>query len=478
MSESLKQEVTKGIFWSGIERFSVQGVQFLVMIVMARILMPEDYGLVGMLTIFLAVSQSLIDSGFTQALIRKQNRTEIDNNTVFYFNIVVGFILYFVLYLLAPYVSKFYAIPELTLVMRVISLSVVLNSFTIVQRALFTAQVNFKSQAQSSLVAAIVSGVIGIVLAYRNWGVWSLVVQQLINQGTNAIMLWILSKWHPRLLYSWKSFKDMFSFGSKLMLSGLLNTIYENVYALVIGKIFNANSLGNYTRAHQFANFPSANLTGILQKVTYPVLCGINEDDRLRIVYRKFLKLSAYIVFPLMLGLSALSHPFVELMIGEQWGLCSSVLQILCFSMMWYPIHSINLNLLNVKGFSGLILKLEFMKKLIAIVILCITIPFGIIIMCYGQVLFSLIALIINTYYTSKLINMGFISQMKDLLPIFLLSFIMFMLVSMSVLLIESNFLQLVVGFIVGSIIYVGMSFLFHFEEYHELLYMIKKKKQ
>lgn len=473
----LKQKTVKGTVWSAVERFSVQGVQFIVMIVMARILTPEDYGLVGMLAIFLAVSQSLIDSGFSQALIRKMDRTEIDNCTVFYFNIVVGLVLYLILYFLAPLVAKFYDAPAITSIMRVICISVIINSLVVVQRALYTVNIDFKTQAKASLSAAIVSGIIGITMAYKGFGVWSIVTQQLTNLGINAGLLWLFSKWRPRLLYSWKSFRELFSFGSKLMLSGLLDTLYKNIYTLVIGKVFNASSLGHYTRAHQFADFPSSNLTGIMQRVTYPVLCNIQEDDeRLKNVYRRFLKLSAFIIFPLMLGLSAVSEPFVEIFIGRQWSYCSSLLQILCFSMMWFPIHAINLNLLQVKGRSDLFLRLEVIKKTIGIAILCVTIPMGLTVMCFGQIISSIVALIINTYYTGKLIDIGFFKQMKDLLPITLLSLAMFAVVLAVVNLIDDIHLQLVCGIIVGTATYISASILFKFNEINELKALITRK--
>lgn len=473
----LKQKTVKGTVWSAVERFSVQGVQFIVMIVMARILTPEDYGLVGMLAIFLAVSQSLIDSGFSQALIRKMDRTETDNCTVFYFNIVVGLVLYLILYFLAPLVAKFYDAPAITSIMRVICISVIINSLVVVQRALYTVNIDFKTQAKASLSAAIVSGIIGITMAYKGFGVWSIVTQQLTNLGINAGLLWLFSKWRPRLLYSWKSFRELFSFGSKLMLSGLLDTLYKNIYTLVIGKVFNASSLGHYTRAHQFADFPSSNLTGIMQRVTYPVLCNIQEDDeRLKNVYRRFLKLSAFIIFPLMLGLSAVSEPFVEIFIGRQWSYCSSLLQILCFSMMWFPIHAINLNLLQVKGRSDLFLRLEIIKKTIGVTILCVTIPMGLTVMCFGQIVSSIIAVTVNTYYTGKLIGVGFFKQMKDLLPTTLLSLVMFAIVFTVVHLIDDIYLQLLCGIIVGIVIYISASILFRFKEIEELKSLITRK--
>lgn len=477
MEESLKNKTVKGIVWSSIERFSVQGIQFLVMIVMARLLTPKDYGLVGMVAIFIAVAQSLVDSGFSQALIRKQNRTETDNSTVFYFNIVVGILLYLVLFAIAPLVADFYDSPELTALMRVICLSVVFNSFVVVQRALLTVNIDFKTQAKASLTAAVVSGVIGIGMAYSGFSYWSIVAQQLVNLGLNTLLLWIFTRWRPRWIYSWGSFRELFTFGSKLMVSGLLDVVYRNMYLLVIGKVFTASSLGYYTRANQFAEFPSSNLTGIMQRVTYPVLCQIQDDDeRLAQIYRRFLRLSAFLIFPLLVGLSAVAEPFVLLLLKEQWLFAATLLQIICFAMMWYPIHAINLNLLQVKGRSDLFLRLEIIKKAIAVLILCVTIPMGLIAMCVGQILSSLIALIINTNYTGKLIQVGFLRQMRDLLPTLLLSLSMWGVVYGITSCLSGIILQLIVGIVAGMVYYIALSALFHFPELKELYSIIRRK--
>lgn len=477
MSDSLKNKTVKGILWSTLERFSVQGIQFFLMIIMARLLTPHDYGLIGMLAIFIAVAQSLIDSGFSQALIRKCDRNELDNCTVFYFNLVVSGLLYIVLYILAPYVAVFYNSPELCSVMRVVCLGIVLNSLGVVQRALYTVKIDFKTQAKSSFIAVVVSGATGVILAYRGFGVWALVIQQLVSNSLNVMFLWIYSDWRPRLLYSWKSFHELFAFGSKLLASGLLDTLYKNIYVIVIGKIFNATSLGHYTRAQHFSEFPSSNINGIIQRVTYPVLCEIqNDDERLRTVYRKFLKLSAFVVFPLMVGLSAVSCPFINVIIGEKWGFCAKILQIICFAMMWYPIHSINLNLLQVKGRSDLFLKLEIIKKILGIVILVVTIPFGLIVMCYGEVIYSVLALFINTYYTRKIIQIGILQQFKDLLPTLLLCLVMFVAIMLEIPFLHSYMLQLIVGILSGISIYLGLSYLLHFTEFHELYNLIIKR--
>ncbi len=476
MSDALKNKTKSGFLWSFIERFSVQGIQFLIMIFMARLLMPEDYGIIGMLAIFLAIAQSLVDSGFSQALIRKQNRTEVDNSTVFYFNIVVALFLYGICFLVAPFVAEFYKIPVLCPVMRVISISFVINSLVVVQRALFTSAVNFKTQAKASLVAVVISGSAGITLAYKGFGVWSLVCQQLANLSINAILLWFMSNWRPRFVYSWQSFKELFSFGSKLLLSGLLDTTYTNIRPLIIGKVFSAADLGFYTRAQHFAQFPSSNVTSILQRVTYPVLCQIDDEERLASVYRKFLRSSAFVIFPLMMGLAALSKPFIEVVIGAKWAFSAELLIIICFSLMWYPIHAINLNLLQVKGRSDLFLKLEIIKKIIGIVMLVVTVPLGLKAMCYGAILTSYISLAVNTYYTGKLIKVGFFMQMKDLLPILILSFAMFGGLLYVDDVIPNIYVSLFGGTAIGCVFYLFCSKIFRFRAFSDILSFLKKK--
>lgn len=470
MSDSLKNKTFKGTLWSTVERFSVQGVGFVVMILMARVLTPEDYGLVGMLTIFIAISQSLIDSGFSQALIRKQDRLEIDNSTVFYFNIIVGIILYLILFFCAPLIARFYDEPMLVPLTRVISLSVLINSFVVVQRALLTVEIDFKTQAKASLTAAIISGIIGIVMTYTGWGVWAIVWYQITNLFVNVLLLWVLSKWRPKLIYSWKSFRELFNFGSKLAISGIIDTLYTNIYLIVIGKVFKASDLGYYTRAQQFAAFPSSNLTSIIQRVTFPVLCSIqNDDQRLRSVYRRFLRLSAFVIFPLMIGLAVLAKPVILLLLKEQWAFAATLLSIICFQMMWYPIHGINLSLLQVKGRSDLFLKLEIWKKCVGVAILCATIPFGLVAMCLGGILTSLICLVINTYYTGKLIEAGFWLQMQDLLPAMIYSMTMGVVVFISVYYIPSMLLKLIIGTIIGILYYFTITKITDSQDLREL---------
>ena len=456
MENSIKSKTVKGVFWSSIERFSVQGIQFVLGIIMARLLEPSDYGVIGMLAIFLAISQTFIDSGFSNALIRKQDRTETDFSTAFYFNIGVGFFFYLLLFFTSPFIAQFYNTPILEDVTKVIALNLLFNSLVVVHRAKLTLAIDFKNQAKASLIAVILSGTAGLFMAYTGLGVWALAFQSMLNTGMNMVFLWVIVRWKPQKVFSISSFKQLFSYGSKLLLSGLLDTTYKNIYTIVIGKRFLAEDLGCYTRADQFAQFPSSNITGIFQRVTFPILSDIQHDDeRLKSVYRQYLRISAFIIFPLMCGLAAVASPFINLILTEKWLGVVPLLQLLCFSFMWYPVHAINLNLLQVKGRSDLFLRLEIIKKCLGVGILCITIPLGIKAMCAGKIVSSFFALFINTYYTGKIISVGFIKQMRDLFPIFLSAFSM-SIVSYTVYNLFTNYiLSLFWGIMAGVIYYL-----------------------
>lgn len=477
--DNLKKKTVKGTIWSSIERFSVQAIQFVVMIFMARVLTPSDYGIVGMVTIFIAISQSLIDSGFSQALIRKQNRTQVDNSTVFYFNIGVGVILYFTLFFCAHPISRFYHEPVLVPVTRIVSLSLPLNSLAVVQRALLTVNLNFKTQAKASLAGAVATGAVGLSMAYTGWGVWALVWAQVSGTFINVTILWLVAHWRPAWIFSKESFKELFSFGSKLMISGVIDTLYSNSYMIVIGKVFKAADLGFYTRAKNFSDFASTNITSILQRVSYPVLCTIqDEDERLADVYRRFLKLSAFIIFPLMTGLAAVAKPMILSILTDKWEYSAVLLVPICLAAMWYPIHAINLNLLQVKGRSDLFLKLEIWKKIIGICMLVATIWFGLYWMLWGVMVNSLIALAINTNYTGKLIKLGFWKQMRDLSPILLLSlgsgvsaWALVTFVPMP------SGGALAAGAGVAILFYFTFAKLFRFNEFKELVNIIKNRK-
>lgn len=476
---SLKDKTIKGVIWSAVDRFSAQGIQFVFSILIARLLVPEDYGVIAMLGIFIGVSNSFIDSGFGTALIRKINRTETDFSTVFYFNIVVAILFYLALFFAAPAIADFYNTPLLVPVTRIVSLTLPIGALSGIHSAKLSIAIDFKSRAKISVVSTILTGSVGLWMAYAGYGVWALVVQTVFSSVIRTIMLWVIVKWHPLLVFSLKSFKELFTFGSKLLASGLLDTIYNNIYPLVIGKFFSPAVLGVYGKAKALADYPSSNITSVLQSVTFPVLSSIqNEEDRLADSYKRFLKISAFVIFPLMTGLAAVADPFIRIILTDKWENTIYLLQIICFAMMWYPIHAINLNILQVKGRSDYFLKLEIIKKVQGVIILCITVPMGIVAMCYGQVISSLISLIWNTYYTKKLIGYGYWAQMRDLLPILIHSLVMCALVLLIVNLMTTLWLKLIIGVLSGIIYYFAGAYIMRFPELDEILVILKIKSR
>jgi O-antigen/teichoic acid export membrane protein len=480
VAESLRSKSKKAFAWSAVENILLQVINFVVLIFMSRMLTPADYGLVGMITIFTAISTTFVNSGFSSALIRKQDRSETDISSVFYFNIVVAIFFYFLLYFCAPNIANFYNEPRLVVVTRVSALSLIIGGLTAVQGTLYAAKLDFKTKAKASITATILSSIVGLSMAYTGYGVWSILISGLVSNVTGSIILWYNSSWRPKLIFSFKSIKELFGFGSKLLASNLLDTIYTNMYSLVIGKVFSATTLGHYSRAKGFAKLPSSNLTSVMQRVTYPMLCTIQDDnERLASVYRRLLRLSAFVIFPCMIGLSAVAKPLILLLLNEQWLFTVTLLHIICFSMMWYPIHSINLNLLQVKGRSDLFLKLEIWKKILGVCVLSISVPMGIVAMCIGSVFTSLLSLVINTYYTGKLINVGYFKQMRDLAPTLILSLVMGAAVYLTISFFDlPNVLKLIIGVIEGAAIYIGGAKIFRFSEFKEAIELLHRDKK
>ena len=465
-TSGLKQKTLTGLVWSSVESFSFQGTQFFIGLVLARLLAPSDYGLVGVLAIFVAISQTFINSGFSSALIQKNDRDELDFSTVFYFNIAVSALFYLLLFFLAPFVSRFYDEPALTMLLRVLGIVVVVNSFSVVQRSILVIKLDFKTMAKASFFAGVVAGAVGIGLAYRGAGVWALVAKTLLTSLINVLVLWSVAKWVPCFRFSFRRFRGLFSFGSKLLASSLIETLYRNIYALVIGKYFSVQALGFFYRARQFAVFPSENLTAILQRVTFPVLSKLQDDDeKLRVAYKKIIQTVAWVVFPLMLGLVVQAKPLILVVLTEKWLESVWMLQLLCFALMWQPISSLSLNVINVKGRSGLFLKLEVVKKIIISAVLIASIPFGIKVMLLGQIITSIIGLFIDLYYTRKIIGYGFLNQIRDILPAFMLAVGMGGSVFYMNSFIDSNLLKLFAGTFLGALLYFSGAWCFNIAE-------------
>lgn len=465
---TLKQKTISGLTWSFIDSFANQGISFIVGIILARLLTPKEFGLIGMLAIFIAVSQSFINSGFSQALIRKQDCTQKDYSTVFYFNIVVGVFFYLLLFTSASAIGNFFNEPILKPLIRVLGLSLIINSLTLIQTTILTKRINFKLQAKISVIAASLSGIVGIYMAYTGWGVWSIVARIILGFFLSSVLLWYWNKWQPSLVFSIASFKKLFAFGSNLLISGLIDTIYRNIYYVIIGKYFAAVELGYYTRAEQFQSLPSANLQSIIGRVSYPVLSTIQNDiPRLKETYKKIIRSTMIVTFVLMLGMVAVAKPMVIALIGEKWEPSVIYLQMLCFVGMLYPLHAINLNMLNVQGRSDLFLRLEIIKKILAVPVIIIAIFFGIKAMILGMILLSFFAYYLNSYWSGRLINYSWIEQIKDILPSFMIAAVM-----SSIVFIESIFFKLsplpmlLIQLLTGAILTFSICEIIRFKDY------------
>jgi O-antigen/teichoic acid export membrane protein len=465
---SLKQKTISGLLWSFIDSFASQGVQFIVGVILARLLSPREFGLIGMLTIFIAVSQSFIDSGFTSALIRRKNCTQDDYATVFYFNIIVSLVLYLLLFLLSGAISSFFNEPQLKSLIQVLGIGLIFNSLAIIQRTILTKELNFKLQMRVSVFSSLGSGILAVFMAFQGFGVWSLVALTLSRFGFTSFFLWVWSKWKPIWVFSRKSFNELFSFGSKLLVSGLIDTIYRNVYNLIIGKYFSAVELGFYSQADQFQSLPSQNLNGIITRVSYPVLSSIqNDNSQLRSAYKKLIKSTMLITFVLMLGLCAVAKPLILTLIGEKWLPAVIYLQLLCFVGMFYPLHALNLNMLQVQGRSDLFLRLEIIKKIIAIPAIVIGIFFGIKIMILGMLVNTLIAYYLNSFWSGKLIGYSFSEQVKDILPGFLLALTVSAIVFLiGIVVILSPAFLLILQITTGAVLTIGTCELFKIQDY------------
>lgn len=459
---SLKKKTIGGLFWSFGDLMGNQGIQFIIQIILARMLLPEHFGLIGMIIVFIAVSNSIVDSGFTQALIREQNTTQTDYSTVFYFNLAVSIIIYLFMYSIAPAISVFFGEPELISLLRVLTLGIFINAFGIIPRAMFTKEVNFKAQAKVNMAASIISGVAAVAVAFGGFGVWSLVIRTLVLNVIQSLLLNLSKKWLPSLVFSLASFKRLFGFGWKLLVSGLINTFFTNIYFVIIGKQYSTGQLGYYTNASKFCDMAVQNFSATIQRVTYPVLSSMqDETERLKKSYRKIIKLSAFIIFPLMIGLAAIAEPLIDLLFGEQWMPMVIYFQLLCLGGMLYPIHALNLNILQVKGRSDLFLNLEIFKMIVAAILIffVIWLKLGIFGLVGAAVLNSYIALFINTYYSGKEITYSVKEQMKDLIPIYIVSVLMGLIVfGVGEFFLDTGFWGMVIQIVLGITLYLAFN--------------------
>ncbi|MDR2408560.1 MAG: lipopolysaccharide biosynthesis protein, partial [Bacteroidales bacterium] len=414
-NSELKQKTIRGLYWNLTEKILVKGSSFIISIFLARILSPNDYGLIGMLIIFIALSQVFIESGFVKALIQKQNRTNIDYSTVFYFNLVIAILIYTLLFFTAPLIASFYKEPQLILILRILALNIIIGALNIVQRAQLTVNMDFKSMAKVNFMGTLTGGITGILMAYSGFGVWALVGQTLVAGFVTWIMFSFFTRWKPLLVFSYQSFKGLFSFGSKLLLSGIYATILNHANTIVIGKFYKTNQLGYYTRATQFAEIIAYTLYDVIGGVTFPMLSSIQEQrEKMISIYARSLSMTAFFIFPVMTLFAVLAKPFVLITLTEKWLPCVVLLQILCFARAFTPLSAINLNILNAIGRSDLFLKADLMKLPILVIAMIITIPISIKAIVIGTLVYTFISFFINAYYPGKLFGYGAVAQIKD----------------------------------------------------------------
>lgn len=476
--ESLKQQTKKGLYWQFFTQFANYGLSFVVSVILARLLSPEDYGITALPGIFVAVAFTLSDAGFGDAVLRKSDLKEEDLSTAFYYSLGVGAVLYLALVAASGWIADFYNAPILSKVLKFTAIGLIIGPLSSIQSVQLRRKLDFKTVSEFSIIASVVTGIVGIAMAYMGCGIWALVIPSVVSQCLKVVLYFFKVRWYPKTGWSRQSFKYLWGFGNKMMASRLLDTVYTNIYPVVIGKFISVRDLGIYNRAHGYASLPATNITQTLQRVTYPVLSKIqNDDDALARNYQRMLKVTVFIVFPIMMLLSALARPVVILLVTEKWESCIILLQIMCFSLMWYPVHAINLNLLMVKGRSDYFLKLEVIKKIYGVAILACTIPFGLIWLAIGGIASSMISLALNTHYTGKLINWGYWKQMKDYLPALILSFTMWGLVHLVNTFLTNLWAQLFIGGIVGVVFYLGISYLLKRPELDDIKYLLKIKK-
>ena len=470
--------IISGISWSAFERFSVQGIQFVVFVLMARRLVPTDYGLVSMLAFFIVIAQLIAEGGLSQAIIRKLDRTEEDCSTAFWVNLAIGIGLYLILFVAAPLVSWFYEEAALTNLLRVLALCIVIQSTLVVHRAILTSRLDFKTQAKSTLDGALMSGLVGLITAYNGFGAWALVGLQLTNQVATAATLWIVTDWRPKWQFSSCAFRDLFGLGSKLLACNVLDSLFQSLYTLTIGKVFSAYALGCYSNARQLGSITSENLSRVVQRATYPMFCNFQNDiERLRNGVRAYLRLATFFIAPLMLGLAAIAEPLTLALIGPQWLYTARLLRILCFSFLFFPLNSINYMILEIKGEGGTYLKLQTFSVVSGLVILFVMLPFGLSAVCCGLFANSAIGYMVNSRVAGAKINLGFIRQVKSILPILINATIMGIVVYGVQTILFGEWLRVGVGILVGLLSYIGLSVVFQTSTCELVVELLRKKK-
>ena len=474
-----KEQIFSSLIWKFLERGGTQGVQFIIQIFLARLLSPNDYGVIALITVFIALANVFVQSGFNTALIQKQNVDEKDFSSVFYISLLVAGFLYILLFLLAPLIASFYEVKELVSIIRVLSITLFFGAFNSIQNAIVSRGMNFKKLFYSSLGAVIISGIIGVIFAYKGFGVWALVFQQLINQISICVILFFTVKWYPKLLFSFERLRVLFSFGGKLLCSAFLDTVYREITNLIVGKVYSSATLGYYNRGYQFPSLIVNNFNGSIQSVLFPALSSVQDNKiRVRELTRRAIVTSSYIIFPSMIGLGVVAEPMIRFLLTEKWLPCVPFLRIFCLSFALWPIHTSNLQAINAMGRSDVFLKLEIIKKILGILIICFTVKYSPLIMALGILISGILGSFINASPNKKLLNYSYLEQMIDILPSLLLSIIMGIFIYPIIFLKFSNIITIFLQVILGTIIYIALSYLLKLECFMYLLKIILNLKK
>lgn len=475
MKKDTKRSVFSNFIWRFAERCGAQGVSFIVSIVLARLLTPEAYGTVALVTVITNILQVFVDSGLGSALIQKKDADDLDFSTVFYFNFSVCIVLYMGMFFAAPYIADFYNQPELVSLVRVISLTLIISGVKNIQQSYVSRNLLFKRFFYATLGGTIFSAVLGIVMAYYGYGVWAIVAQQLSNAAIDTLILWITVKWRPKFMFSFNRLKGLLSFGWKMLASALLDTGYNNLRQLIIGKLYSPSDLGFYNKGQQLPNLIVTNINSSIDSVLLPVMSKEQDNaEQVKLMTRRAISVSTYIMAPLMMGFACVSPILVELVLTEKWLPCVPFLRIFCITYMFYPIHTANLNAIKAMGRSDLFLKLEIIKKAVGLVLIIVTMNYGVMAMAYSLLVSSFISQIVNTWPNRKLLHYGYLEQLKDILPGILLAVFMGVAVSFLKYLPIHNILILLLQVIAGAVIYIGGSALLKIESFHYILAMIK----
>lgn len=478
MSDNLKNKTLHALFWSAAERISLQAIQFVVSIILARLLLPEEFGLIAMLVIFIAIADAFINSGFGQALIQKKEATHIDECSIFYFNVILGFLFAGLMSLAAPWIANFYNQSQLILIIYALSFNLIFSSLGLIQVTLFSKHLNFKVQQKVSFISAIGSGTIGVTMALNGFGVWSLVIMQLSNTMFRTSLLWLFSTWRPSWVFSLDALRSMFGFGSRIFLVGLLNALFVNIYSLVIAKLFSPMALGFYTRAESLQRLPVLTIAGVINQVTFPMFSSIQDDKpRLKRALSKALNMTNLIVFPMMVGLAIVAKSFILVLLTEKWLPSVPYLQLFCVIGMLYPIQAINLSVLNAQGRSDLFLRVQIFLYVLITINIFITYSWGIIAMIYGQIVVSSLGCYLCTYYTQKLLDYSIIEQIIGLIPSLALSGLMGIGVyALQYASITDELVLLIAQIITGIVIYTGLCYMFRISSFIEIIKLIKSR--